>query len=191
MFERQPNAVVAILRRDNTWVFERRGRSHASLWQELKHLLTPKAEVPPLFLEIFDYVTSYGPYGLQDERELVGEGIDQTSSMRHDALYLAYGSDDFAVDAVMNMEGGGGAALEGRARAYEQYATGLRDLVLTEIAHMLDTLGDLLADHRTSMLPSIFTPSFDWSPSVASLSAGTAAMSRRVHRWVYGSPPRD
>jgi hypothetical protein len=158
------SSVLAVLNRKNAWSFEKRRQSHAARWGELERVHKEERELPQPFLSLFEYSLSYGPNGVRDgesgaysEQEFIRDGIRAVTSIRHDAVYRGYGYDDFAVDLIM--DGQGGAGLDLKPLALRGFAITQGEAVLSDLSALISKIGD---PDWTRSLPmtymSVFTP---------------------------------
>jgi hypothetical protein len=158
------SSILAILSRRNSWSFEKRGESHLDRWRELERVHKEEKELPQGFLDLFDYALSYGPESCWDrapegrsEGAFIRDGIRAVTSMRHDAVYRGYGYDDFAVDLILNGEGGAGLDL--KPRALRDFAVVQGQEVLSDLSALVSSIGEPRWSQslpRTYM--SVFTP---------------------------------
>ena len=143
ILENCPGYIFAILTRSNRWVFEGRNRSHKTIWRELKPVFRELKEIPDEFLGILDYLTSYGPHQVEDEKELMETGLELIAEARHMASYSGYGEDDFAVDSLLNQEDWiSGNALNLKLDAFSKFSTSLLDTVSKELVDLINSIRD-------------------------------------------------
>lgn len=162
-----PEAVMARLTRKNTWVFERRGRSHRMVWSELGQVLAHQYEADeiPEFIDVFlQYVVSYGPTDLvtadEDWREAA---LRRSAYIRHEAVYESYGFDDWAYDEFTNEDyPGAGYGIDARVRIYREFAVALLRVLADwwlEVDGWIEE--EVLQETRALRFLSVVTPPFE------------------------------
>lgn len=157
-------SLLAVLSKSNTWSFEKRGRNHAVRWAELERVCDERGELPEPFMELFEYVLSYGPEcraDFDDERDFIRKGTRAVREARHEAVYKGYGYDDFAVDLIMNRDGGG-AGLDRKPLAFRHFAVQLGEQILVDLLDVASQIGDarwrerLPSTYLAIMTPDVF-----------------------------------
>ena len=157
-----PSAYVGLLTRHNRWVFEKRPRTHASRWKEVRPvLLKADTESLPYFQDLFQHffrgryksrtpIESYlevlgsanplpvgEPFSL---REKVDEFLHMIADSRHAALYTGFGSDPLAYEAAVNGESVTGEHMAAQARAFEKFTREVIDEVSATLDELLGEL---------------------------------------------------
>ena len=163
-------SLLAVLSARNRWTFEKRSRTHAARWEEVRRAFEEEGQLPAPFFDLFEYVLSYGPHqfggayrGHDYLTELVHRGSKAVREVRHEAVYKGFGFDEFAVDLIVNDEGGGnwcGLGLKGEA--FRRFCVEMGEMQIQEIVGFLDELApDRWKVWHPSLFMAVFTPEFE------------------------------
>ena len=173
---------MGLLTRHNRWVFEKRPRTHAGRWKDLRPvLLKADTESLPYFQDLFQhffrgryksrtplksYLKALGsanplpvgePFSLQEK---VDEFLDMIAESRHTALYTGFGSDPLAYEAAVNGELVNREHMAAQARAFEKFARGIVDEVSATLDELLGDL-NLSKAVKSALFLSVWYPWFD------------------------------
>jgi len=140
--DKDTDRIMAILTKSNKWIYENRDRSHTVIWKEIGSVLKKMKKIPDAFLEIFKYLTTYGPYSLDNKEEIIEYGIKEIAKARHLAAYNGFGSDDLAVDLTMEGESDiSKNAFSYKLKAYSKFSNDLLNIVTLDLIDLIRSIG--------------------------------------------------
>ncbi|MHA1757245.1 MAG: hypothetical protein ACTSVV_10780 [Promethearchaeota archaeon] len=184
-----PDKIMAILTKSNKWIFEPRPRSHKKVWRELKPIFIEQQKIPPEFREIFEYLTSYGPFTISDDEELIQYGIDRIVEVRHEACYTGFGFDDFAFDSIINRDFPGvEVGLDAKLKVYSKFSLNLLERITTNLIDILDSVNFLQKEYKRRVVTIILNPPFDYlSYPQWKNSENIRKKIDKIHKWLIES----
>jgi hypothetical protein len=166
--EPEPGSVVGVLTTHGRWVFEGRSQNHASRWSELDRVYPNGSGLPEAFVELFEYVLSYGPHEYGDiceeddyDAALLREGGRAVAQARHVAMYQGFGYDDFALDLLMNGESNG-VGLDRKAEAFRSFIVDAGAQALYDALDAIMSINQSDWDRLQPMfVMAVMTPEFE------------------------------
>lgn len=184
--DRHPEAVMAILTRNNRWVFEPRARSHRRRWDELRQVFaSPAQAIPEFVVDFCRYLTCYDPEHAS-ACELLDRGLQRLVEMRHESIYVGYGFDDVVYYDLINRDRFSDTGIDLRARSFREFAT--RMLIDSiETLHRLKQQIDeaVWQDVHLSLACAIMAPPFEASkPTLEGFPDQTGKL-REIDAWVW------
>jgi hypothetical protein len=157
LLSKHPDVIIAILTTINTWIFEKRNRSHKKRWQELNIIFNEhNYEIPHYFVKLFNYLNSYGPYDNIKNSD-INNFLKEISEIRHKALYECFGFDDFAYDAAINKELEAGVGLGVKTKQFKLFASEFFKDILSKSIELIQKV-KINAKIKMSLGISINTP---------------------------------
>lgn len=143
ILENCPDFIMAILTKSNKWKFEGRTRSHKTIWRELKPIFLELKKIPDEFLNILNYLTSYGPYQEEDEKKIIEDGLERIADTRHMASYVGIGEDDYAVDRLMDGDLWiNPDAIKRKLFTYSDFSKKLLNTVSLDLFNIINSIND-------------------------------------------------
>ncbi len=154
--------VIGILTNRNSWIFERRVRSHPGRWRELRAVFAEHPDaLDTQFRELFSYMTSYGPIRTNQAEFDLEESLERLVSCRHDALYRGFGYDDFVFDALVNRDGFF-TGLDLRARHFRSFAISILNYLMRCMAEVRNAVAiDELQKIASPLIANVWMPPFE------------------------------
>ncbi|OHB83507.1 MAG: hypothetical protein A2Z38_08975 [Planctomycetes bacterium RBG_19FT_COMBO_48_8] len=155
---RDMSIVVAVLKRNNTWNFECRNRSHKARWRELLQLFAkPSYTILQYYHELFEYMFAgrrkmrislkellqhpelreSEKLKLEDAKE---EFVDRIAEVRHRALYGASGEDPYVVTALWNGDVTSSSGIERQAIAFYSFGEAMLDHISSDLVELLSVI---------------------------------------------------
>lgn len=178
-----PATICAMLRRGGGWTFERRERTHAARWREIRQCFAKNDPLPIYLEDLLRYaVSDWDGHASRDD--LLSEGLPLLTRMRHQALYEGFGYDDESYDLQVNPEGVGDLSL--RARQLRALAVGL----LIECFDVAEVLLSYPTFHgqNGSMFLVVMLPPFEMHEELpAKLDAALQPRLAKLLQW-FGWP---
>ena len=162
--EPDPEVIVAILTRENKWVFEQRTRSHAKRWKELEHVFVELDYlIPEYFHAFFRYILSYGYISSSTEdKDFIQKGLKRLSEVRHESIYSGYGFDDYVHDGLTNRDLNSSHGIDLKTKAYRDLAIGFLSEAVNDV---IEIKNKIYPEHwnevKTLMAGSTFMPPFE------------------------------
>jgi len=164
----ETGTILGVLATDSHWVFERRRQNHASRWGELERVYPNGRGLPDEFVDLFEYVLSYGSHEYAEVCEaddydaaLLSQGGRAAARTRHEAMYQGYGYDDFALDLMLNRESSG-VGLERKAEAFQSFVISAGSRAMSDALEATALIDDSSWDGL--QLPfgmAVMTPEFE------------------------------
>jgi len=170
--------VVAVLKRNNTWTFECRNRSHKARWRELLQLFAkPSYTIPQYYHELFEYMFAgrrkmrislkellqhpelreSEKLKLEDAKE---EFVDRIAKVRHSALYGAFGEDPYVVTALWNRDITSSLGIERQAVSFYSFSEAMLDHVSSDLVELLSAINPN-ASVRKALCVCVYLQWFD------------------------------
>jgi hypothetical protein len=178
---RQP--YIALLTARNSWVFERRARSHRRKWLEVQQAFTSSPDdLPGCFHSLFDYmyrgvfqrgvdlldrIENPGRYQvrLADRFE---EFLIRIAETRHTSIYGSFGSDPNVVEALWNGDVFSRRGIDNQAGQFGKFAGSLMVCVSSDVHSIIGRVNPN-PEVRTALMLSIHMPWFD-DPQIGAMS---------------------
>jgi hypothetical protein len=159
----KPEVIIAILTNSNKWKFESRPRSHSRRWAELKPILEHNQKnTPDFFLKFFKYILSYGGDLISNLDNLVSEGLNHLTQVRHESIYSGYGYDDFVHDRLMNRDLYSDRGIDLKANAYQELAIGLLSVAIEGFFSSIDSIpNEQFSKVKCWISASTYAPPFE------------------------------
>ena len=155
-------AICAKLTTDGKLVYEGRDLAHSTHWRELQQYVT-ETRIIPSWLDRFCRDCVY-PTAQVDENVYLDEGFEQLRYMRHEAIYLGFGMDDWSFDQIANRELGG-TNIAAKGNNYKRFAYGIINDILNEMNGVYSYIQTKCSDEFDQLLPKIrniiYMPPFD------------------------------
>jgi len=170
--------VVAVLKKNNTWIFECRNRSHKARWRELLQLFTKTSyTIPQYYRNLFEYMfgdrqkekipliellknpalREDNKLKIEDAKE---EFFDRIAEVRHMALYGAAGEDPRVVEALWNKDVTSSSGIERQAAEFYSFSEAMLDHVSSDLVELLSVLNPIVSV-RKALCACIYIQCFD------------------------------
>ena len=155
--------IIALLTKKNEWKFEKRTRSHSKRWKELDPILTKQGNnIPSFFISFFKYVTAYGGVYLSNKHNLVKDGIEQLTEIRHESIYQGYGYDDMSHDMLINREQYATFHIDLKSNSYRDFAISLLKYCISQVFYIKSNINIKHWNKtRIHLYGSVTTPPFE------------------------------
>lgn len=184
--DRHPEAVIAILTRDNRWVFEPRARTHQKRWEELHQVFSAGGREIPDYLVGFCRYLTRGEVQYADPRGLVERGLRRLVEMRHDSIYMGYGFDDDVYYDLINRARFSDAGIDLRARSFRAFATGMLIDSIETVHHLKGRIEDKVwNDVRPWLVDAVAAPPFEGGEPTLEGFPDQTKILRDIDAWLY------
>jgi len=177
---------VGRLTRSNSWLIERRSRSHGRKWAELGQACEEsKGLVDNRFVDLLSGLVNYGPYPFGDEKTVLSDSLRRVAELRHAALYQGFGFDEFAFDLAS--ENGDRVVLSQRATSFRGFVRHLMGVVLDGFETLIArSTASTLVMIRPMLLMSVYAPPFEVTLAEGIEDDALADKVRVVRSWMLG-----
>lgn len=157
--------IAAVLKKNNTWSFDCRKRSHKTCWRELLQLFDKGSyTIPKYYRDLFEYLfrgrqkelgvravmesiknpafREANKFHFEDAKK---EFLDRIAEIRHRALYEAFGEDPGVVEAMWNNDVTSSLGIERQAVEFYSFSEAMLDHVSLDIVDLISLLNPIIS----------------------------------------------